>query len=100
MPNAPAPAAQALEWILQNVAASLEDTAERMTTKEDIPLSGSDMDAFIPDASITQGRAESNISRNVTYSRSQTFVEGISKASVIKHPSDIKGNSVKVRDEA
>ncbi|CAA7409498.1 unnamed protein product [Spirodela intermedia] len=96
MPNAPAPAAQILEWILQNVAASLEDTAERMTTKEDIPLSGSDMDAFIPDASITQVRVESNISRNVTYSRSQTFVEGISKASVIKRPSDIKGNSVKV----
>ena len=97
MPNAPVPVAQAIEWILQNVAASLEDASARMSSKEEKSLGVSDLDAFTSDSSTSPGRVESNTYRNAGYSRNQTFVEGISKACVSKYPSDIKGNSVKVR---
>ncbi|XP_078432334.1 uncharacterized protein LOC144703911 [Wolffia australiana] len=88
MPNSPVPVHQALDWLLQSVSTSLANAALRMSTKEERQFSSSDMDVSNPNYS--------HGSRTLGHSGGQTFVEGISKASVIKHPSDIKGNSVKV----
>lgn len=92
MPAVPVPAAQVHDWVLENIAASLEHTAEKVAAKENGSVDVSDLDVTMTDACASQTRAQSSPS----YSRSQTFVEGISKASVVKQASDIKGHSVKV----
>jgi len=97
MPAVPVPASQVHEWILENIAVSLEHTAEKVLAKESGPPGASDLDVTMTDACASQTRVQSSTSHSTSsYSRSQTFVEGVSKASVIKQASDIKGHSVKV----
>ncbi|KAJ4747922.1 C-CAP/cofactor C-like domain-containing protein [Rhynchospora pubera] len=111
MPAAPIPASQIHEWISQQITASLEYATEKekgpSPLKEaSVPnVSGgnADTDITMVDAPPTNSGAGSNNSRgqlnngsNPTYYRNQTFVEGFSKASVVKHPGDIKGHSIKV----
>lgn len=91
MPAVPVPAAQVHEWILEKIAASLEHTAEKGAAKENGSLGASDLDVTMTDACAGQTKMQTS-----PYSRSQTFVEGVSKASVVKQASDIKGHSVKV----
>ncbi|ONK81839.1 uncharacterized protein A4U43_C01F33400 [Asparagus officinalis] len=83
----PASAAQVLDWVLQNIATSLEKVLENTPTKENGSTNTLDLDMATADASKANSTA---------FSRSQTFVEGISKTSVVKQSSDIKGHSVKV----
>ncbi|KQK17664.1 TBCC domain-containing protein 1 [Brachypodium distachyon] len=101
MPAAPVPATQVHDWILQNIASSLEFTAEKSTTKENSQHSVSDPDVTMADA-VTNIRIQSSspkgasVQNNPGYYRNTSFVEGISKTSVVKQGSDIKGHSIKV----
>ncbi|KAK1266836.1 hypothetical protein QJS04_geneDACA016326 [Acorus gramineus] len=100
MPAAPVPAGEVHEWLLQNIAASLEQTAEKVAAKENGPQNASDSDVTMVDVYPNQGKGQSSLSLSGASiqgnSRNQTFVEGISRASVVKKASDIKGSSVKV----
>ncbi|KAK1287905.1 hypothetical protein QJS10_CPB19g01019 [Acorus calamus] len=100
MPAAPVPAGEVHEWLLQNIAASLEQTAEKVAAKENGPQNASDSDVTMVDVYPNQGKGQSSQSLSGASiqgnSRNQTFVEGISRASVVKKASDIKGSSVKV----
>ncbi|CAM0910012.1 unnamed protein product [Alopecurus aequalis] len=101
MPAAPVPATQVHDWILQNIASSLEYTAEKSTTKENSQPSVSDPDVTMADA-VTNTRIQSSsptgasVQNNPGYYRNTSFVEAISKTSVVKQGSDIKGHSIKV----
>lgn len=96
MPAAPASVEQILDWVLENIAASLEQIAEKQYAKDNGTLSISDVDVTMTDACPSQGKGQSP-SPTGTTSRSQAFVEGISKASVVRQACDIIGNTVKVR---
>lgn len=103
MPAVPVPAAQVHDWVLQNIAASLEHTVEKVPVKENGPVNAADLDVAMTDAFVSHTRAQSSsslsgttIQNHATYSRSQTFVEGFSKSSVVKQACDIKGHSIKV----
>lgn len=103
MPAVPVPAAQVHDWIMEKIAASLENNAEKMTTRENGSLNPSDLDVTMTDACISQTRVQScssptasSIHNNLSCSRGETFVEGFSKVSVVKKAADIKGHSVKV----
>ncbi|TVU08177.1 hypothetical protein EJB05_41568, partial [Eragrostis curvula] len=96
MPAAPVPAAVVHEWILQHITSSLECTA-----KENNQQTVSDPDVTMADA-VTNTRIQTSVP-TVTSSpsnpgcyRSTAFVEGLSKTSVVKQASDMKGNSIKV----
>ncbi|XP_004146385.1 TBCC domain-containing protein 1 isoform X2 [Cucumis sativus] len=89
MPAVPVPAAQVLDWILQNIASSLENISERASLKENGPSGASDPDVAMADAS-TSSVTKASISRGPSY------IEGISKSSIVKQASDLKGSSVKV----
>lgn len=104
MPAAPVPAAQVHQWVLQNIAASLENITEKVSTKENGSQSASDLDVTMADATASNTRIQSSSSpaamsmpNNPPYLRNQTFVEGIAKASLVKQAGDLKGHSVKVR---
>ncbi|KAL5059437.1 hypothetical protein RYX36_031041 [Vicia faba] len=89
MPAVPAPASQVHDWLLQNIASALERIAERTSSKENGPVSASDQDVAMTDASTASVKVS-------TSARGASFIEGISKSSYAKHASDIKGSSVKV----
>nr|CAB3449208.1 unnamed protein product [Digitaria exilis] len=95
MPAAPVPAAQVLDWMSQNIASSLEYSAERSAAKESSQQTVSDLDVTMAEANTSHPKS-STPSSNPTYYRNVTFVEGFSKTSVVKHASDVKGNSIKV----
>lgn len=99
MPAAPVPATQVHDWVSQHITAALEHNAEKAMAKENGPAA--DLDVTMADAFLNQTRPQSSSStamhNNAAYTRSQSFVEGISKASVVKQTCDIKGHSVKVR---
>ncbi|KAI3847375.1 hypothetical protein MKX03_023513 [Papaver bracteatum] len=85
MPAIPVPAGQVHDWILQNIEAALE---HKITSKEGVSPVAADQDIPMADSgpSSCKGLSEG----------SQSFVEGISKTSVVKQASDINGSSVKV----
>lgn len=89
MPAAPVPAGQVHDWLMQNIASSLEHISERTSTKENGPASATDQDVAMTDASTVSVKVP-------TSTRGSSFIEGISKSSYVKHASDIKGSSVKV----
>ncbi|XP_062223817.1 uncharacterized protein LOC133922473 [Phragmites australis] len=93
MPAAPVPAAQVLDWISQNIASSLEYSAEKSAAKESSQQI--DVDVTMADANTSHPR-NSTPSSNPAYYRNTTFVEGFSKTSVVKHAADVKGHSMKV----
>lgn len=88
MPAVPVPAAHVHDWLLQNIIASLEHTAEKFPAKDNGPPSAFDVDVTMVDASSVQAK---NLNK-----AQALFVEGISKSSLVKQASDINGNSVKV----
>ncbi|KAI4341258.1 hypothetical protein MLD38_026002 [Melastoma candidum] len=89
MPPAPVPASQVLDWILQNIAVSLEALSERISPKENGPANGSDPDVAMADACTTSAKPSPS-------SRGVCFIEGISKQSLMKQATDLKGSSIKV----
>lgn len=103
MPAAPVSAAQVHDWISQIINTSLEHNAEKVMAKENGPSNTLDVDVTMVDATSCHSRSQTSISKNGISmqsshgnSRTQTFVEGISKASLVKQPCDIKGSSVKI----
>lgn len=88
MPAVPVPASQVLDWLLQNIASTLEHISERASAKENGPTFASDQDVPMADVSTTSVKA-------LTSARSPSCIEGISKSSYIKHASDLKGTSLK-----
>ncbi|XP_020570883.1 TBCC domain-containing protein 1-like [Phalaenopsis equestris] len=103
MPAAPVSAAQVHDWISQIINDSLEHNAEKAMAKENGPSSALDVDVTMADATPCHFRNQTSNSKTgismQSYpgnSRTQTFVEGISKASLVKQPCDIKGHSVKI----
>ncbi|KAK8705295.1 hypothetical protein V6N13_048899 [Hibiscus sabdariffa] len=89
MPAVPVPASQVHDWLLENIAASLEHVTEKVSAKENGPQGGSDQDVAMPDASSSSVKA-SQSTRNIC------FIEGVSKSSYVKQASDLKHSSVKV----
>lgn len=89
MPAVPVPAAQVHDWILQNITSTLEHISERNIPKDNGPTNASDPDVAMTDACASSIKPS-------TSSRGPSFIEGISKTSLIKHASDLKGSSVKV----
>ncbi|PON81062.1 Protein XRP [Trema orientale] len=89
MPAVPVPAAQVHDWILQNIASTLEHISERNIPKDNGPTNASDPDVAMTDACASSVKAS-------TSPRGPSFIEGISKTSLVKQASDFKGSSVKV----
>lgn len=89
MPAVPVPAAQVHDWLLQNIASALEHISERASAKENGPSNASDQDIAMADACTTLVKASPS-------ARGPSFIEGVSKSSLVKHASDLKGSSVKV----
>ncbi|KAF4374501.1 hypothetical protein F8388_016052 [Cannabis sativa] len=89
MPAVPVPAAQVHDWILQNIASTLEHISERNNMKDNGPSNASDPDVAMTDACASSVKASTN-------TRGPSFIEGISKTSIVKQASDLKGSSVKV----
>ncbi|KAJ0965054.1 hypothetical protein J5N97_026192 [Dioscorea zingiberensis] len=101
LPAASVPVAEAHDWVLQHIALALENDVDKGLAKENGPAAELDVDTgdAFANQSVSQNSSSPNGSSNESYtanSRCQTFVEGISKASVVKQSSDIKGHSVKV----
>ncbi|KAM0855226.1 hypothetical protein ACQ4PT_049930 [Festuca glaucescens] len=96
MPAAPVSAAQVHDWILQNIASSLEFYTEKSIAKEGSQQIASDLDVTMADANTSHPRNNTPTVVNPAFHRNSTFVEGFSKTSVVKHASDVKGHSVKV----
>ncbi|XP_010506033.1 PREDICTED: TBCC domain-containing protein 1 [Camelina sativa] len=86
MPAVPVPASQVNDWLLKDIASALETISDRISGKEN---GTSDQDA---------GMAESGVSLNKVSSneRGPCIIEGVSKTSLFKQASDLKGRSVKV----
>ncbi|KAJ6363326.1 hypothetical protein OIU78_003492 [Salix suchowensis] len=86
MPAAPAPATQVHDWISQNIASALEHITERISSKENGPANSSDFDVAMTDACTSSIKTSPG-------ARGSCFIEGISKLSFVKQPSDLKGSS-------
>ncbi|KAJ1259920.1 hypothetical protein BS78_10G192700 [Paspalum vaginatum] len=101
MPAAPVPAALVHDWILQHIASALEFMAEKSVAKENSQHNAFDPDVTMSDV-VTNTRIHSSsptgtsAPNNPGYYRNTAFVEGFSKTSVVKQPSDLKGHSIKV----
>nr|AGJ83863.1 tublin binding cofactor C [Gossypium hirsutum] len=89
MPAVPVPASQVLDWLLENIASSLEHITDKISAKENGPQGGSDQDVAMADASPSSAKASQS-------ARSSFFIEGVSKSSYVKQASDLKNSSVKV----
>ncbi|XP_073045837.1 uncharacterized protein [Primulina eburnea] len=89
MPDVPVPASQVLDWLLQNISTTLEHIADRVSPKENVPNNFSDQDVPMADINTSSAKPSSS-------PRGPSFIEGVSKSSVVKQASDLKGTSVKV----
>ncbi|ERN11654.1 hypothetical protein AMTRI_Chr03g138960 [Amborella trichopoda] len=96
MPAVPVLASLIHDWLLQSLSPASEFSPEKVSAKENGPPSASDPDVTMADACTGISKSGTTPCGNAAYSRDQTFVEGISKASVIKQAADIRGCSVKV----
>eukprot|EP00250_Pteridium_aquilinum_P010485 c19420_g1_i1 orf=970-2748(-) len=101
MPAAPVPLPQVLEWVLEHVSVVSDRSQERW--KENGPEG--EVDVTMLDACVNTGVVLDNpigtpvSGPNRPKSRCQeglTFVDGITKVSIVKNESDIHGESVKV----
>ncbi|KAJ0258352.1 TBCC domain-containing protein 1 [Hirschfeldia incana] len=84
MPAVSVPASQVLDWLLKNIASSLESISDGISGKEIGPSNASDQDAC--DA----------LNKVSSDDRGPCVIEGVSKTSLFKQASDLKGRSVKV----
>lgn len=89
MPAVPVPATQVHDWLVQHIASTLEHISEGVSAKENGPPNTSEQDVAMTDACTSSIKASPS-------ARGPSFIEGISKSSFVKQPSDLKGSSVKV----
>ncbi|KAH0884659.1 hypothetical protein HID58_060755, partial [Brassica napus] len=92
MPAVPVPVSQVHDWLLQNIASALESITERISGKENGPSNTSDQDDAMSDACATPNKVAPS-------GRGPCLIEGVSKTSLVKQASDLRGRSVKVRYE-
>ena len=90
MPAVPVPASQVHDWLLQNIASALESITERISGKENGPSNASDQDDAMSDACEAPNKVAPS-------DRGPCLIEGVSKTSLVKQASDLRGRSVKVR---
>nr|VDD09559.1 unnamed protein product [Brassica oleracea] len=89
MPAVPVPVSQVHDWLLQNIASALESITERISGKENGPSNTSDQDDAMSDACATPNKVAPS-------GRGPCLIEGVSKTSLVKQASDLRGRSVKV----
>ncbi|KAJ4885076.1 TBCC domain-containing protein 1 [Raphanus sativus] len=89
MPAVPVPASQVHDWLLQNIASALETITERISGKENGPSNASDQDDAMSDVSAAPNKVAPS-------GRGPCLIEGVSKTSLVKQASDLRGRSVKV----
>ncbi|KAG2258337.1 hypothetical protein Bca52824_077631 [Brassica carinata] len=89
MPAVPVPASQVHDWLLQNIASALESITERISGKENGPSNASDQDDAMSDACAVPNKVAPS-------DRGPCLIEGVSKTSLVKQASDLRGRSVKV----
>lgn len=89
MPAVPVPASQVHDWLLQNIATALESITERISGKENSPSNASDQDDAMSDVCAAPNKVAPS-------TRGPCLIEGVSKASLVKQASDLRGRSVKV----
>uniref|UniRef100_M4DDN2 TBCC domain-containing protein 1 n=1 Tax=Brassica campestris TaxID=3711 RepID=M4DDN2_BRACM len=89
MPAVPVPASQALDWLPQNIASALESITEGISGKENGPSNTSDQDDAMSDACTAPNKVAPS-------GRGPCLIEGVSKTSLVKQASDLRGRSVKV----
>ncbi|ESQ52936.1 hypothetical protein EUTSA_v10016442mg [Eutrema salsugineum] len=89
MPAVPVSASQVHDWLLKNIASALESISDRISGKENGPSNASDQDAGNADACEALNKVSSN-------DRGPCIIEGVSKTSLFKQASDLKGRSVKI----
>jgi TBCC domain-containing protein 1 len=92
MPAVPVPASQVNDWLLKDIASALESISNRISGKENGASNASDQNAAMADSSVALNKVSSN-------DRGPCIIEGVSKTSLFKQASDLKGRSVKVRIE-
>ncbi|CAN8317999.1 unnamed protein product [Cochlearia groenlandica] len=88
-PNLSIPASQVHDWLLENIASALENISDINSGKENGSNNASDQDAAVADASASLDKVSS-------IDRGPCIIEGVSKTSLFKQASDLKGRSVKV----
>ncbi|KAL9302525.1 putative TBCC domain-containing protein [Arabidopsis thaliana] len=89
MPAVPVPASQVNDWLLKDIASALESISNRISGKENGASNASDQNAAMADSSVALNKVSSN-------DRGPCIIEGVSKTSLFKQASDLKGRSVKV----
>ncbi|VVB06090.1 unnamed protein product [Arabis nemorensis] len=89
MPAVPVPVSQVHDWLLQNIASALESITERISGKENGTSNASDQDDAMSDACAAPNKVAPS-------ARGPCLIEGVSKTSLVKQASDLRGRSVKV----
>ncbi|KAK4792281.1 hypothetical protein SAY86_022716 [Trapa natans] len=83
------PVAQVHDWLQQNIISAQEHILGRVSGKESESSNSSDQDIAMSNASITSAKTAKGF-------KDPCFIEGISKSSLVKQSTDLKGSSVKV----
>ncbi|CAL9236580.1 unnamed protein product [Arabidopsis halleri] len=89
MPAVPVPASQVNDWLLKDIASAIESISDRISGKENGASNASDQDAAMANSFGALNKVSSN-------DRGPCIIEGVSKTSLFKQASDLKGRSVKV----
>lgn len=105
MPAVPVPLPQVLDWMAEHLCSTSERIASKASLKENGPAEREELevDVPMPDASPSAGQPSPTTSNGLTQLPKDwrpdgiTFVDGVTRASVVKLEADIKGGSVKVR---
>ncbi|KAF8095802.1 hypothetical protein N665_0322s0022 [Sinapis alba] len=90
MPAVPVPTSQVHDWLLQSIASALESITERISGKENGPSNTSDQDDAMSDA------CAAPTNKVAPSGRGTCLIEGVSKTSLVKQASNLRGRSVKV----
>jgi TBCC domain-containing protein 1 len=103
MPAVPVPLPQVLDWMLEHLCAASDPNTKSLTKANGSRGSEKpEADVPMPDASPYGGQPSGTISNGLTQLPSDwqpegiMFVDGVTKASIVKREADIKGGSVKV----
>ncbi|CAM6097928.1 unnamed protein product [Calypogeia fissa] len=104
MPAVPVPLTQVLDWMSEHLCSASELSTLKSSAKENGPAESEEPEADVPmpDASPSGGQPSGTIPNGLAQlprdwrPEGITFVDGITRASVVKCAADIEGGSVKV----
>ncbi|CAN7007289.1 unnamed protein product [Brassica oleracea var. botrytis] len=89
IPAVPVPASEVHDWLLKKIASAMESISDRISGKENGPSNASGQEA----ATVVTCEALNKVPSN---DRGPCIIDGVSKTSLFKQASDLKGRSVKV----